>query len=182
MCVTWKHISQILQQIQKIRFKTKEGDEVYFNENGDPPAKYEIINWQPKENGMVEFVVVGLYDASLPEDKQLTLQNKSLIWAQNSQKVVSKEDNVFHSQREILYLLLKLCLNVHFHSSIHISLIVLKQVPVSVCSEKCLPGTRKVLQKGKPVCCYDCLKCAEGEMSNTAGVVGFNDIIKLVIC
>ncbi|XP_027136723.1 extracellular calcium-sensing receptor-like isoform X1 [Larimichthys crocea] len=39
-------------------------------------------------------------------------------------------------------------------------------VPVSVCSEKCPPGTRKVLLKGKPVCCYDCLRCAEGEISN----------------
>ncbi|XP_049431398.1 extracellular calcium-sensing receptor-like [Epinephelus fuscoguttatus] len=115
----------ILQHIKSIHFKTKEGEEVYFNENGDPAAKYEIINWQPTENGIVDFVTVGFYDASLPVDKQLNLQNKSLIWANNSQ-----------------------------------------QVPVSVCSEKCRPGTRKVLQKGKPVCCYDCLTCAEGEISN----------------
>ncbi|XP_051254249.1 extracellular calcium-sensing receptor-like isoform X1 [Dicentrarchus labrax] len=115
----------ILEHIKKIQFKTKEGDEVYFNEYGDPAAKYEIINWQPTENGIVDFVTVGLHDASLPVDKQLNLQNKSLIWAQNSQ-----------------------------------------QVPLSVCSEKCPPGTRKVLQKGKPVCCYDCLRCAEGEISN----------------
>ncbi|MEQ2190864.1 hypothetical protein XENOCAPTIV_013113 [Xenoophorus captivus] len=39
-------------------------------------------------------------------------------------------------------------------------------IPVSVCSEKCPPGTRKVLQKGKPICCYDCVRCAEGEISN----------------
>uniref|UniRef100_A0A3Q3Q4L7 GPCR family 3 nine cysteines domain-containing protein n=1 Tax=Monopterus albus TaxID=43700 RepID=A0A3Q3Q4L7_MONAL len=48
------------------------------------------------------------------------------------------------------------------------------QVPVSVCSEKCPPGTRKVLQKGKPVCCYDCIRCAEGEISNMTGLVKFN--------
>ncbi|XP_042337732.1 extracellular calcium-sensing receptor-like, partial [Plectropomus leopardus] len=86
----------ILQHIKNIHFKTKEGDEVYFNENGDPAAKYEIINWQPTKSGIVDFVTV----------------------------------------------------------------------PVSVCSEKCPPGTRKVLQKGKPVCCYDCIRCAEGEISN----------------
>nr|XP_046170140.1 extracellular calcium-sensing receptor-like [Oncorhynchus gorbuscha] len=40
------------------------------------------------------------------------------------------------------------------------------QVPVSVCSESCPPGTRKAVQKGKPVCCYDCIQCAEGEISN----------------
>ncbi|XP_027136724.1 uncharacterized protein LOC113746176 isoform X2 [Larimichthys crocea] len=50
-------------------------------------------------------------------------------------------------------------------------------VPVSVCSEKCPPGTRKVLLKGKPVCCYDCLRCAEGEISNITGVVIFNNSI-----
>uniref|UniRef100_A0A8C6NHH4 G-protein coupled receptors family 3 profile domain-containing protein n=1 Tax=Nothobranchius furzeri TaxID=105023 RepID=A0A8C6NHH4_NOTFU len=86
--------------IKTIRFKTKEGEVVHFNENGDPAAKYEIINWQPRQTGT---------------------------------------------------------LNV---------LLLLKQVPVSVCSEKCPPGTQKVLQKGRPVCCHDCLKCAEGEMSN----------------
>ncbi|KAM4627562.1 uncharacterized protein ACJ7VT_002503 [Polymixia lowei] len=116
----------ILQHMKKIHFTTKEGEEVYFNENGDPAAKYEIVNWQPREDGSVEFVTVGLYDTSLPADKQLNLYNKSFYWAKNS-----------------------------------------KQVPVSVCSESCPPGTRKVLQKGKPICCYDCIPCAEGEISNS---------------
>ncbi|XP_068440218.1 extracellular calcium-sensing receptor-like [Clinocottus analis] len=39
-------------------------------------------------------------------------------------------------------------------------------VPVSVCSDSCPAGTRKVLQKGKPICCYDCIPCPEGEISN----------------
>ncbi|XP_040203534.1 extracellular calcium-sensing receptor-like [Rana temporaria] len=40
------------------------------------------------------------------------------------------------------------------------------QVPISVCSNSCRPGYRKTPFEGRPICCYDCIPCSEGEITN----------------
>ncbi|XP_044131620.1 vomeronasal type-2 receptor 26-like [Bufo gargarizans] len=38
-------------------------------------------------------------------------------------------------------------------------------VPVSRCSDPCLPGSRKMARPTIHTCCYDCVPCSEGEIS-----------------
>ncbi|XP_026889028.2 extracellular calcium-sensing receptor-like [Electrophorus electricus] len=126
-CSTKKqpHPLTFLEHLKRVQFKTKMGEEVYFDINGDPAARYDIINWQTSKDQQHKFVSVGLYDSTFPAHSRLVVNMASIVWAQNT-----------------------------------------NHVPTSVCSERCPPGTRKAVQKGRPVCCYDCIPCAEGEISN----------------
>ncbi|XP_053356909.1 extracellular calcium-sensing receptor-like [Clarias gariepinus] len=40
------------------------------------------------------------------------------------------------------------------------------EVPVSVCSASCPPGFRKAVRQGEPLCCFDCVSCDSGTISN----------------
>uniref|UniRef100_A0A3B5QDW1 Extracellular calcium-sensing receptor-like n=1 Tax=Xiphophorus maculatus TaxID=8083 RepID=A0A3B5QDW1_XIPMA len=117
--------NKILQSLHRVNFTTVNGQRVYFDRNGDSPARYELVNLQITKRGIMEGETVGIYDATFPDDQQFIMNNISVVWANG-----------------------------------------LLEAPVSECSKKCLPGTYKVLQKGKPICCHDCIPCPAGEITN----------------
>ncbi|XP_066486358.1 vomeronasal type-2 receptor 26-like [Tiliqua scincoides] len=43
--------------------------------------------------------------------------------------------------------------------------------PVSLCNDHCYPGSIKKMKEGEPSCCYDCIPCPEGQISNQVGLV-----------
>lgn len=81
---------QVLESLQSVNFTMPSGEHVYFNDNGDPTAKYELVNWQKNSAGDITFVAVGYYDASLLTDKQFVMNPVNITWAGNS-NMVGKE-------------------------------------------------------------------------------------------
>ncbi|XP_055501830.1 extracellular calcium-sensing receptor-like [Leucoraja erinacea] len=116
---------QLLHYLREVQFTNQFGERVSFDENGDPIASYDMINWQRRPDGSVDFVKVGYYDAALPAGEEFVVDADGIEW----------------------------------HGSRH-------NVPVSVCTDSCVPGTRKGARQGQPICCFDCLPCSEGAISN----------------
>ncbi|KAJ1079818.1 hypothetical protein NDU88_000051 [Pleurodeles waltl] len=71
---------QLLHYLRKVHFRNAEGDEVYFNENGNPPPRFDILNWQRQEDGYIQHVKVGTFDFSAPQGRQFIFNESALVW------------------------------------------------------------------------------------------------------
>uniref|UniRef100_A0A8C5PDQ5 G-protein coupled receptors family 3 profile domain-containing protein n=1 Tax=Leptobrachium leishanense TaxID=445787 RepID=A0A8C5PDQ5_9ANUR len=116
---------QLSYYLRHARLDLSNGRELFFDVNGDPPAVYDIVNWQVNADGTMRHVKVGSYDTRRTDLNTFHIDPRAVRWA---------------SERG--------------------------QVPVSVCTQSCVAGFRKVLRKDKPVCCFQCVPCGVGDISN----------------
>ncbi|ROJ28541.1 Vomeronasal type-2 receptor 1 [Anabarilius grahami] len=70
---------QLLHYMKRTHFTTL-GEEVRFDDNGDPIASYDLMNWQRGSDGSLQLVRVGFYDASLEEDTDLIIDEPVIMW------------------------------------------------------------------------------------------------------
>lgn len=78
--------SQVFKELKKVNF-SQNGYHVSFDGNGDPVAFYELVNWQKNENGAIELVTVGYYDASLPEGQKFRI-NRNITLVEGGLEVI----------------------------------------------------------------------------------------------
>ncbi|XP_074496727.1 extracellular calcium-sensing receptor-like [Sebastes fasciatus] len=78
----------VLEHITNVNFTTQNGAKVFFDENGDSVAQYDLVNWQMKEDGSAEIVNIGQYDTSFPEGEKFKLKdNIKIVWGGNSNEM-----------------------------------------------------------------------------------------------
>ncbi|OCT79169.1 hypothetical protein XELAEV_18030269mg [Xenopus laevis] len=116
---------QLNSLMQRLKFRTSSGDEIHVDNNGDQPARYDILKYYFLKIGNVKRIKVGSFDASKSDGNQLFFKNITSLWEP------------------------------YFSEFVH-----------SHCNEPCIPGYRKAKTEGKPSCCYTCVPCDHGEMSN----------------
>ncbi|XP_069618615.1 extracellular calcium-sensing receptor-like [Ranitomeya imitator] len=124
------HPWQLLYYMKNVRVKLSGGRELYFDENGDPPPVYDIVNWQLSSEGSIQQVKVGSYDTAASTNQFFTINTSLLLWA--------TEDH---------------------------------QVPLSVCSNSCPYGFWKAARSGQPACCFECVPCPHGAITNNTNSI-----------
>ncbi|XP_072254962.1 extracellular calcium-sensing receptor-like [Pyxicephalus adspersus] len=121
---------QLLHYFKKVRVEMSDNRQVYFDVNGDPPAAYDVVNWQKNKEGTMVQIKVGNYDTATTSGNIFSINTSSVWWPNGGH-----------------------------------------EVPVSICSESCLPGFRKAPRRGEPICCFECVPCPQGEISNETDAI-----------
>ncbi|XP_062901264.1 extracellular calcium-sensing receptor-like [Mobula hypostoma] len=78
---------QLLHYLSSIFFTTKVGEKMYFDENGNPTAAYDFINWQMNAKGSIKFRRVGYYNGSAPSGIKLVLNPDHIIWSGGKREI-----------------------------------------------------------------------------------------------
>lgn len=64
------------------------GDEIKFDQNGDPAAMYDLLIWELSPRGGMEFTTIGKFDETATVgEKKLHIQRHNFSWSGNQTDV-----------------------------------------------------------------------------------------------
>ncbi|XP_063785742.1 extracellular calcium-sensing receptor-like [Pseudophryne corroboree] len=72
---------QLLHYIRNMRVTLSSGRDIYFDDNGDIPAVYDIVNWRLTQEGTMRQVKVGSYDTEASSGQILNINSSLLLWS-----------------------------------------------------------------------------------------------------
>ena len=66
------------------------GDVLSFDENGDPPPIYELLNWRMNHEKKIQTFVVGIYESNSAKEDIMHIQKSKIKWkgGQNEVSVI----------------------------------------------------------------------------------------------
>lgn len=73
-------VCQLLHYLKAVKFTTPVGELVNFDNNGDPSASYDIVNWHGGTERKVEFVKVGQFDTGQGPEQDFRLDVSKVVW------------------------------------------------------------------------------------------------------
>lgn len=76
--------------MEKVNFSTLSGGRIFFDENGDSVALYDLVNWQMRSDGSVNIVNIGRYDASYPDEQKFLIKENMIVWGGNQSEVTGR--------------------------------------------------------------------------------------------
>ncbi|KAJ0063795.1 hypothetical protein NL108_006748 [Boleophthalmus pectinirostris] len=77
---------QLLHYLKQTNYITRFGDEIKFDENGDPAAMYDLVNWQLNSDEEMDYVTIGKFDETTITG-QLQIKHGSIVWNGNQTHV-----------------------------------------------------------------------------------------------
>lgn len=79
---------QLHHYLMQVDYLNSFGDEIKFDENGDPAAMYDLLIWQLSPRGEMEFTTIGKFDETATVGgRKLHIQRHNFSWSSNQTDV-----------------------------------------------------------------------------------------------
>ncbi|XP_060111073.1 vomeronasal type-2 receptor 26-like [Heteronotia binoei] len=83
-------IPQVHTFLKNVRFNNSAGDEVFFNENREVEANFDIINWVMLRNSTFHKVKVGRMNPKAPSGKEFSINETIIQWPRGFNKTTPR--------------------------------------------------------------------------------------------
>ncbi|XP_066486300.1 vomeronasal type-2 receptor 26-like [Tiliqua scincoides] len=120
------HAWQLHPTLRSFSFNNSIGDTVFFDENRELGAGFDITNWVTFPNQSFLRVKVGRMDPQALPGQEFIINGEAITW----------------------------------HSMFN------QALPIAICNDNCYPGNSRKKKEGEPFCCYDCIPCPDGKISD----------------